>query len=131
MKEKIVHLPNSELELMMIIWEAGEPVSRVYIDEKLEGKQSWSATTVLNLLSRLADKGFVKVEPAPQGRMNLYSALIGEKEYIEFESKSLFGRFCSRSFGHLVANLYKNNNLTDDDIEELRQFIEEKGREKK
>lgn len=131
MKDKIVHLPNSELELMMIIWEAGEPVSRVYIDEKLEGKQSWSATTVLNLLSRLADKGFVKVEQAPQGRMNLYSALIGEKEYIEFESKSLFGRFCGRSVSHLIANLYENNNITDDDIEELKAFIDSKGREKK
>ena len=131
MKEKIVHLPNSELELMMIIWEAGEPVSRVYIDEKLEGKQSWSATTVLNLLSRLADKGFVKVEQAPQGRMNLYSALIGEKEYIEFESKSLFGRFCGRSVSHLIANLYENKNITDDDIEELKAFIESKGRKKK
>ena len=131
MKDKIVHLPNSELELMMIIWEAGEPVSRIYIDEKLDGKQSWSATTVLNLLSRLADKGFVKVEQAPQGRMNLYSALIGEKEYIEFESKSLFGRFCGRSVSHLIANLYENKNITDDDIEELKAFIESRGREKK
>lgn len=130
MKDKLVHLPGSELELMMILWEAGKPVSRLYIDEKLEGKRVWSVTTVLNLLSRLADKGFVKVEKCPSERTNLYSAIVDEKDYIEFESKSLFGRFCGRSVSHLIANLYENNNITDEDIEELRAFIESKGGKK-
>lgn len=131
MKDKMVHLPNSELELMMILWEASEPVSRAYIDEKLKGRQTWNVTTVLNLLSRLADKGFVKVEAQAQGRMNLYSAIVSEKEYIKFESGSVLGRLCGRSVSQLVASLYENKTIDDRELDELRAFIEQAGREKK
>ena len=40
-RKEIVHLPSSELELMMIIWEAGKPVSRTDIEESL-GDKKWA-----------------------------------------------------------------------------------------
>ena len=60
-KKELVHLPNSELEIMMAIWEAKKPVSRPEIDEKLSEK-NWQAPTVLKFLSRLTEKGFLKCE---------------------------------------------------------------------
>ena len=38
-KKEIVHIPSSELEIMMAIWEAKGPVLRTYIDEKLAEKK--------------------------------------------------------------------------------------------
>lgn len=130
MKDKIVHLPNSELEVMMILWEAKGEVSRSYIDEKLQGKQTWGVTTVLNLLARLVDKGFVKVNQGGKGKSNSYEAIISEEDYLEFESKSVLGRLCSRSMTNLVANLYKNNSLSESDLDELQAFLDKakKGR---
>lgn len=125
MDKKIVHLPNSELELMMILWEAGEPVSRVYIDEKLKGRQRWGVTTVLNLLARLAEKGFVHCEQQGKGKSNSYSAIISEEEYLEFESQSVLGRLCARSMTRLVTNLYKNKKLDQKELDELQAFLDE------
>ncbi len=125
MDKKIVHLPNSELELMMILWEAGEPVSRAYIDEKLKGRQSWGVTTVLNLLARLADKGFVHCEQQGKGKSNSYSAIISEEEYLEFESQSVLGRLCARSMTRLVTNLYKNKKLDQKELDGLQAFLDE------
>ncbi len=125
MDKKIVHLPNSELELMMILWEAGEPVSRAYIDEKLKGRQNWGVTTVLNLLARLADKGFVHSEQQGKGKSNFYSAIISEEEYLEFESQSVLGRLCARSMTRLVTNLYKNKKLDQKELDDLQAFLDE------
>jgi predicted transcriptional regulator len=129
-KDKIMHLPNSELEVMMILWEAKGEVSRSYIDEKLQGRQTWGVTTVLNLLARLVDKGFVKVNSTGKGKSNFYEAIISEEEYLESESKSVLGRLCSRSMTSLVANLYKNKSLSESDLDELQAFLDEakKGR---
>lgn len=125
MDKRIVHLPNSELELMMILWEAGEPVSRAYIDEKLKGRQNWGVTTVLNLLARLAEKGFVHCEQQGKGKSNFYSAIISEEEYLEFESQSVLGRLCARSMTRLVTNLYKNKKLDQKELDGLQAFLDE------
>lgn len=125
MDKKIVHLPNSELELMMILWEAGEPVSRAYIDEKLKGRQSWGVTTVLNLLARLVDKGFVHSEQQGKGKSNFYSAIISEEEYLDFESQSVLGRLCARSMTQLVTNLYKSKKLDQKELDDLQAFLDE------
>ena len=66
-------LPDSELELMMIIWDAGKPVTRTEIEERLPRERRLSATTILSFLSRLEEKGFVRVQK--DGRSNVYEPL--------------------------------------------------------
>jgi len=38
-KKSIRRLPDAELEIMKIIWEANEPVTSAYISEKLKAKR--------------------------------------------------------------------------------------------
>ena len=123
-KKELVHLPNSELEIMMAIWEAGKPVSRLEIDEKISEK-NWQAPTVLKFLSRLTEKGFLKCEKPEGAKTNIYTALVSEEEYLEFESNSVLGKFCGRSVKSLVANLYENNTINDSELDELQKFIDE------
>ncbi len=122
-KKEIIHLPNSELEIMMAIWEANEPVTRMYIEEKLSEKK-WAPTTILKFLSRLTEKGFLRCDSAACGKKNLYTALIPEADYLAFESGSVLGKFCGRSVKALVANLYENNTIDDSELDELQKFIE-------
>ena len=68
--ENMKRLPESELRLMMIIWDAGEPVASPYILEKLVGEKDWAKTTVLNFLSRLVDRGFLTIEK--RGRFHYF-----------------------------------------------------------
>ena len=123
-KKELVHLPNSELEIMMAIWEAKKPVSRPEIDEKLSEK-NWQAPTVLKFLSRLTEKGFLICENPEGAKTNFYTALVSEEEYLEFESNSVLGKFCGRSVKSLVANLYENNTINDSELDELQKFIDE------
>lgn len=55
-------LPDAELELMMIIWDSEQPVSRADIEKKMKGGRSVLPSTVLTLLSRLEKRGFVRRE---------------------------------------------------------------------
>ncbi len=126
MKRKTAHLPNSELELMMIVWEAEEPVTRADIEEKLDPDHQWGPTTVLKFLSRLVEKGFLSCESQGRRQMNRYSALISEEEYLAEESRSVLGRFVGRSMTSMVANLYENQSIDDSELDELQAFINSK-----
>lgn len=128
MERTIVHLPSSELELMLILWDADGPMTRSEIEARLGEKQKWGPTTILKFLSRLADKGFVRCEARSGRQMNLYTALISEDAYLSAESKSILGRLCSRSVKNLVAHLCENQTIGDRELEELQAFIEEKRR---
>jgi predicted transcriptional regulator len=122
-KKNIKRLPDSELEIMMIVWEAKEPVPSAYLMEKLQGEKNWATTTVLNFLARLVERGFLKVEK--QGRINIYSPQIEEKEYIEIESRAFLERMHKSSLKSFVAALYDGNSLDSEDAEELKRYIDE------
>ena len=124
MGESIKRLPDAELKIMMIIWEAKDSVTSAYIMEKLKGEETWGQTTVLNFLSRLVDRGFLKREK--EGKSNLYTVLIKESVYLESESKSFFERLHGNSIKSLMSALYKGKALTKADLKELQAFIEEK-----
>ena len=55
-------LPQSELELMMIIWNADGPITRMEIEARMDPSRKVLPNTILSFLSRLEDKGFVKME---------------------------------------------------------------------
>ena len=63
-------LPESELEVMLVLWKAGRPMTRGEIEERLhaEGKKHWAPSTVLSLLYRLIDKEFVVSERPGRGK---------------------------------------------------------------
>lgn len=120
--KEMKRLPDSELELMMIIWKAGESVTSAYVMQKLAGEKDWANTTVLNFLARLVERRFLQVEK--QGKINIYTPLITEKEYLEKESKSFLERLHGRSLKSFVAALYDGKSIDKEDMEELRSYIE-------
>ncbi len=126
MQKEVVHLPNSELELMLIIWESEEPITRADIQRKLEGHDNWGPTTILKFLSRLVEKGFIACESAGKRQVNYYTVLISEEEYLAAESKSVLGRLVGRSMLNMVANLYENKSINDAELDELQAFINSK-----
>lgn len=115
-------LPNSELELMMILWKAGRPMTRTEIEGQLPGKRNLSKTTVLSFLSRLEEKGFVRVEK--EGRSNRYSPLVKEEDYLQQESGSILRRLYGSSVKKFVAALYDGEGLSKGQIDELRDYLD-------
>ncbi len=120
-------LPDSELEIMMIIWELDKPVTRTEIEEKMVSDRKLSPTTILSFLSRLQEKGFLAMEK--EGRNNVYIALIDREIYIQKESWNVLKRLYDNSPKKFLEAICENGNLADAELEELEEYIRKKRRE--
>lgn len=114
-------IPDAELDIMMIIWEAGSSVNSDYIMERID--KTWTKTTLLNLLTRLCTRGFL--DCTKDGRHNIYTPLVAKEEYLQSESKSFLKRLYHNSLTGLVVSLYDGKSVSKDDLRELKRFIEE------
>lgn len=113
------NISESEYEIMKILWKKENPMSLGEILSELDGK--WVRNTVGTLLSRLVTKEAVGFEK--HGKGNLYYPLIKEEDYSMSETKSLLSKLYDGSIKNLVACLYENKELSEDDIDELRKII--------
>ena len=127
MNKNIRRLPDSELEVMQAIWtcsphasENTQPVSRGQIEEILQDAEM-AATTLLTLLSRLTDKGFVQTEKI--GRSNVYTPLISQADYLASQSRSFLNKLCGGSLSTFASALC-DSGLTKEELDELRQLLE-------
>lgn len=89
MTDALTRLPDAELEVMQALWALDAyPAHTADIAAQLE--RDWKAPTLLKLLSRLEERGFVRGEKA--GRANLYTPLVAQKDYLKAESRSFLDR---------------------------------------
>ena len=117
-------LPDPELELMMIIWDAEKPVTRVEIEEKLSEDRDVLPNTILTLLTRLEKRGFLK--KVRDGKINYYSALVDKEPYLKEASQGILNRMFKGSLKNFAAALYDGEELSEEDAAELMEFLENK-----
>jgi BlaI family penicillinase repressor len=113
-------ITESEVEVMRVLWEAGEPLPVADIRKKLEQSSKWESSTIKTLLRRLCEKGVVV---AVKKEVFYYSPIVSEKEYNDYNTKVLIDRLYSGSAKNLVASLIGNHKLERADIEELRNMF--------
>ena len=121
MKEHIRRLPDAEQEVMQAIWACAAPVARTDIEEILLPEHPMARTTLLTMLTRLAEKGFISIEK--QGRRSLYTPLIAQEDYLAAQSKTFFEKLCGRNISTFAAALC-DSGLTREEIAELRSLLE-------
>ena len=68
MTHDIRRLPDAELEVMQALWDCDPPASRADIEAILFPKHPMAMTTLLTLLTRLGEKGFLKAEKLGRGK---------------------------------------------------------------
>ena len=126
MKNIEKRLPDTELEVMKVIWHSQTPISTSEVKKKIdeEGVNHWTQQTLQSFLNRLIAKGFL--EKGKRGKEYTYSPLIEEEEYINFESKLFFKKLHSNSVTSLMRALFDRNKLSDDDIAQLEKMFKEK-----
>ena len=118
-------LPDAEFEIMRIIWRNAPPMSTNQIIACLDAENTWKPQTVLTLLVRLIDKGFLKSEKA--GKERTYAPLVSREAYLSTETGTFFDRFHGSSIRSLVSTLYDGKKLSDAEIADLRAWLEERG----
>ena len=124
---KLKKLPESELEIMIALWEADGLVPRNYFDQKLKERKNWADSTILSLLGRLQEKGFLSC--SKQGNRNLYEALVSQEEYLAYENRNFLQKLHGNSIRNLVASMVDSRDLTQSDLDDLRQYLNQMKRE--
>ena len=117
-------LPDSEFEIMKAVWHSDEPVTSPMLTEKLRldlPEKDWKQQTVLTMLVRLEGKGFLRSDKA--GKERNYYAVVSESEYLQVEAESFRKRFSGGRIGSLVKALYDDNDLSDEEINELKDWV--------
>lgn len=124
MKDNTKRLPDTEFNVMKAVWHSESPVTTHVISEHLNSDISWKPQTLLTILARLTEKGFL--ESSRIGRERCYTAIISEEEYLEIETGSFLKRYTGNSIGNLVKAFYSEGEISSDDLEELRNWLAEK-----
>lgn len=119
-KDLAPKISDSELEVMRVLWQAGDALPVTEIRETLQQSRGWEATTVKTLVSRLVTKGVLKQE---KRGVFYYSPLISQAEYNDWATHDLISRVYHGSARDLVAALVRSDGLTQNDIDELRDLF--------
>ena len=127
MQKEQKRLSDAELSIMQAIWHADGPVTSGEIRQALQGNLDWSLPALMTALSRLCGKGFVNCDRST--RTKLYSALVAEADYRRLESRSFLKKLYGSSVRNFVAALCDDRALTQEDIRELRDMLDEFERE--
>lgn len=123
MTSENINIGEAELEIMKVLWKAGEPVNLNYITKAVASK-NWKRTTISTYLTRLADKGAILAEK--QAGLYFYSPLISAKEYRKSQTKKLVKRLYNGSIKELAVSLFEDEKLSAEDLRELRAIFDEK-----
>jgi len=120
----IKRLPDAEFELMKIVWRNEPRITTSKIIDALGDGSNWKPQTVLTMLTRLIEKGFLTSERV--GRQRNYTAVVNEAEYMNVETGGFMARYRGNSIGSLVKTMYDGKDLTEEEVNELRQWLKEK-----
>ena len=114
----------AEWTVMKVLWDRS-PMTANEIVELLSGKTAWKSKTVRTLINRLVTKKALKFDK--NGREYLYYPSISETACIKAETKSFLKRAGTTAMKPVLAAFLEEQQLTEKEIAELKQLLEEKG----
>jgi BlaI family penicillinase repressor len=113
----------AEWDVLNVLWEKS-PATAAEVCQSLAGKREWHPKTVGTFLTRLVQKGVLKVQR--DGRLNLYSPLKTREKCVRAESASFLKRVFSGSFGPMLLQFVEQADLSPQEIRDLERLLKEK-----
>jgi len=117
-------LTEVELELMRILWRIGQGTVREVM-AALPKQRDLAYTSVSTMLRILEQKGFVRVLSA-SGRSHVYAPTVAKPQYESRNLRHLVGRLFEGNPASLVRRLVDTTPLSDDDLRDLRDLLDER-----
>ena len=114
-------LYDSEMKIMELIWRK-EPVSAKELSQLARDEIGWNKNTTYTVIKKAIEKGYVKREDPDF----ICTSLISKEEVRGSETRSLVDRLFGGSKKALFSALLEDEDLTDEDIAELREMIEKR-----
>ncbi len=117
-------IPDAEFEVMKVVWANEPPMTTPVIMEKLGREKEWKIQTVVALMQRLVERGFLRTEKL--GKERTYYPLVKKEDYLKFETGNFFKQFHDSSFLNLVNTLYNDKALNESDLDDLQRWVQER-----
>lgn len=108
---------ESEYRFCLLLW-AHEPIKSADLAKLCEKQLGWKKTTTYTVIKRLSDRGIVKNENS------IVTSLVSKEEVQAFEMEEMVEKTFEGSIPAFLAAFTKQQNLSDKDIEEIRQMLD-------
>lgn len=129
MNNIILHQPtDSELEILSLLWEYG-PSTVWFINDKLNEKRKVGYTTTLKIMQIMYDKKLLIRNE--DGRSHIYIPQIEENAIQNRLIDKILNTAFKGSASNLIMQTLGNHSTTKDELEEIRQMIEELDKKQK
>ncbi len=117
---------DSELKIMSVLWREGDATAK-HISDVLKEETGWNMNTTYTLIKRCIKKGAIeRSEPH-----FMCHALISQEEVQEAETEELINKIYDGSVDKLFAALLGRKKLSAEQIEKLKQIVEEEEEKEK
>lgn len=117
-----MQISEAEAVVMEIFWQR-QPLAAEDVVAALATRSEWAEPTVKTLLNRLLNKGALRAER--EGRRYLYAPVLTREAWIAQQSEGFVDRVFGGRVAPLVAHFSERGKLTQADIAELKQLIED------
>ena len=112
---------ESEWKIMELIWQK-EPISAKELSLIAQKEIGWNKNTTYTVIKKVIEKGYVqRTEPD-----FICTSLLSKEEICKSETKGLIDRLFGGSRKALFSALLDDEEMTDEEISELRNMIEKR-----
>jgi BlaI family penicillinase repressor len=116
-------LTENELEVMRALWAKQLPLKVSDILSCLKRTPKPAYTSLLTLVQIMEKKGYIKHQK--NGKAFSYLPILQQKKFLISEVKRIAKRLFGGSPGKLVLNLVENEQLSDAEIDMLKQLLKD------
>jgi len=122
-----MYLTSAEEQIMKLLWKLEKAFIRDLLNEFPDPKPA--STTILTLLKRMIDKGFVSYKL--YGNSREYYPLIQKSDYFSAHINGLIRDFFNNSTAQFASFFANETSLTQEELKELRDMVDKKIESKK
>jgi predicted transcriptional regulator len=119
----LTRLPETEFEVMSAVWKNTPPVTTAILMNKLGNDKGWKLQTLVTLLNRLTERGFLRSEKL--GKERTYYPCVKQEDYLKYETALFVERYHDNSLFQLVNAFSGNNKLSKAELEELSLWLKD------
>ena len=108
---------ESEYRFCLVLWR-NEPVSCAELARMCKNELGWSRTTTYTVIKRLSERGVVKNENS------VVTSVVSKEQVQMAEMDEMMEKTFENSLPAFIAAFAKRQELSDEEIEEIRRIIE-------
>ena len=112
-------LTEAEWTIMKVVWE-NEPCAAGTVQEALESTKDWAYSTVKTTMDRMVIKGLLEITRIRN--LQLFSSKITEADAQKGEFRKMLGRAFNGALTPMMQFLVENEDLSGEDLKQLRKF---------